>query len=448
MSPQQGKTCLPLLLLIFLFMACSVEIRDPPLLVIQTPASLNVTEGSTLSMQCRIEGNVSSISSWFKWYVCKTGGKWKVNDTFQISTKSSAQGSNLTLMTADVEDSGHYECQAGDSESSAWSNGTQVTVNGIMDLMVHQTPESITEVEGANVTMECHFRTVGRLSTMYVKWLKGEAEIKLASKNDSLIIHEDRKESVASLMLKNVNMSDSGSYRCKVEISSRSLTGLGNTSRVNIKIHDLQVNQTPPSINRTEGETLTIQCRYRVNSRLSYGVTWHKNGHEMKMAGAARMNNSEGLASLVLSNIQKSDSGMYSCDFGRNVRGNGTRVIVLEKQPDSNPITPGSGPGVGPGPGIGIGIGAGVGVGAGVILLLLVIALLVWKYKLKPKDSSKTGCASMEEDRKLHPGLTNQVSDVTYANLHFQKREVQPAAEVIYAEVKGPKQRDGKLSRT
>ncbi|XP_053127585.1 titin-like isoform X4 [Hemicordylus capensis] len=355
MSPQQGKTCLPLLLLIFLFMACSVEIRDPPLLVIQTPASLNVTEGSTLSMQCRIEGNVSSISSWFKWYVCKTGGKWKVNDTFQISTKSSAQGSNLTLMTADVEDSGHYECQAGDSESSAWSNGTQVTVNGIMDLMVHQTPESITEVEGANVTMECHFRTVGRLSTMYVKWLKGEAEIKLASKNDSLIIHEDRKESVASLMLKNVNMSDSGSYRCKVEISSRSLTGLGNTSRVNIK----------------------------------------------------------------------------------------------KKQPDSNPITPGSGPGVGPGPGIGIGIGAGVGVGAGVILLLLVIALLVWKYKLKPKaDSSKTGCASMEEDRKLHPGLTNQVSDVTYANLHFQKREVQPAAEVIYAEVKGPKQRDGKLSRT
>ncbi|XP_053127392.1 uncharacterized protein LOC128334517 isoform X2 [Hemicordylus capensis] len=129
MSPQRDKTLLPLMLLIFLTMECSVEVRDPPLLVIQTPASLNVTEGSTLSMQCRIEGNISSISSWFMWYVRKTDGKWKVNDTVQISTKRSAQGTNLTLMTADVEDSGHYECQAGDSEISAWSNGTQVTVN-------------------------------------------------------------------------------------------------------------------------------------------------------------------------------------------------------------------------------------------------------------------------------------------------------------------------------
>lgn len=49
-------------------------------------------------------------------------------------------------------------------------------------------------------------------------------------------------------------------------------------------------------------------------------------------------------------------------------------------------------------------------------------------------QNKQTFCASLSCQQLLP--LASQASDVTYADLHFNKRDVKPDAEVVYAEVK------------
>ncbi|XP_065422956.1 P-selectin-like isoform X1 [Chrysemys picta bellii] len=112
----------------------------------------------------------------------------------------------------------------------------------ITDLMVNQTPTSVSDFEGSELTMNCTFKTVNNHSTMYVRWYNyGTEALKTELVNDSDVIttlHLDN--GFASLTLKNANSSDTGTYVCEVGITARNLSVSGAGTQVTIT----PVNQT------------------------------------------------------------------------------------------------------------------------------------------------------------------------------------------------------------
>ncbi|XP_033014567.1 muscle M-line assembly protein unc-89-like, partial [Lacerta agilis] len=301
------------------------------------------------------------------------------------------------------------------ADSGFCNNGTQVAVVEITDLEVNQTSGPIHEVEGANVTIECRFRTVGRNSSMYVSWDKDGLAIEQANKTGSYRITQNLRAGFASLTLTNATVSDSGFYKCNVGREPRNQSNsAGIASQVVITMANLSVIQSPAFIQGMEGQKLIINCSIAVakNVRLlPYSVTWYKNGtdgHEEEVTGTDRsLNMTTGLASLVLPNVQRNDSGTYRCAVGSNGRGNGTMVTISGKQ--NHPPPP-----------------------------------ISFLQGMRCKESTIETEAASTKEAGTHLPLTSRQKEVTYASLRFNKKEVEPDAAVIYAEVRTkPKQRAG-----
>ncbi|XP_044843603.1 uncharacterized protein LOC123349512 [Mauremys mutica] len=106
----------------------------------------------------------------------------------------------------------------------------------ITDLMVNQTPASVSDLEGSELTMNCTFKTVNNHSPMYVRWYNyGTEGLKQELVNESDVIttlHLDN--GFASLTLKNANSSNTGTYVCEVGITARNLSVSGAGTQVTI----------------------------------------------------------------------------------------------------------------------------------------------------------------------------------------------------------------------
>nr|XP_028595129.1 cell adhesion molecule-related/down-regulated by oncogenes-like isoform X1 [Podarcis muralis] len=437
---------LPCLLFLLFLHVGSIMNAVPDSSVIQTPANVTVEEGSTVNMQCRFNGPSTKWS--IKWYKVKGNEQVELlnSSLVHIFTHLKDKLSNLTLKSVDLKDTGTYLCNVIDENFQHLNTGTNVTIIEITDFEVNQTSGPIHEVEGADVTIECRFRTVGRNSSMYVSWDKDGLAVEQANKTGSYRITQNLRAGFASLTLTNATVSDSGLYVCNVGREPRNQTkSSGIASHVVITTANLSVIQSPAFIQGMEGQTLIINCSIAVakNVRLlPYSVTWYKNGtdgHEEEVTGAGRtLSATTGLASLILPSVQRNDSGMYRCAVGSNGRGNGTMVTISErdKQPETDSGSPGAG--------IGAGIGAGAGGAAGILLLLLLLSVLAWRYKKRAKESTTETEAAATKEAGTHLPLTSRQKELTYASLRFNKKEVEPDAGVIYAEVRRkPKQRAG-----
>ncbi|XP_034975792.2 titin-like [Zootoca vivipara] len=444
-SLQQGKMGLPCLLFLLLLHVGFIMHAAPHSSVIQTPATVTVKEGSTLNMQCSFSGNATKWA--INWYKVKGDENVALYNSSPIHIFQNLEDklSNFSLEYVDLKDSGTYLCNFCSAECGPFSNGTKVTITEITDFEVNQTSGPIREVEGVDVTLECRFRTVGRNSSMYVSWDKDGLAVEQANKTGSYRIIQNLRAGFSSLTLTNATVSDTGTYICNVGRDPRNQSkSSGIASHVVITMANLSVIQSPAFIQGMEGQTLIINCSVAVAKNvplLPYSVTWYKNGtdgHEEVVTGAGRtLSMTTGLASLVLNNVQRNDSGTYRCAVGSNGRGNGTMVTISErdKQLETDSGSPGAG--------IGARIGAGAGAAAGILILLL-LSVLAWRYKKVAKESTtETEAVSTKEAGTRLP-LTGRQKELTYASLRFNKKEVEPDAGVIYAEVRTkPKQRAG-----
>ncbi|XP_030437961.1 titin-like isoform X1 [Gopherus evgoodei] len=320
------------------------EITD--LMVNQTPTNVSDLEGSELTMNCTFKTVNNHSTMYVRWYNYGTEGLKKelVNESEVITTLHLDNGfATLTLKNANSSNTGTYVCEVGITTKNLSGNGTgtQVTIK-IPKLMVNQTPASIQESEGSNLTMECRFTELKNHRTLYVKWYKhngtGGTKKELMSEKGGGSAALDLEKGFALFTLKNVNVTDTGTYMCEVGSTARNWSASGAGTQVTITPVDLLVIQSPAFVKEEEGKPLTIACRFRALEKPSakYSVKWYKNrtdGLEKELKNKAgsvttTLDFSTGLASLNLTKASMNDSGFYRCDFGKNGRGKGTRVMI------------------------------------------------------------------------------------------------------------------------
>ncbi|XP_065422996.1 polymeric immunoglobulin receptor-like isoform X2 [Chrysemys picta bellii] len=210
----------------------------------QTPPYIRAMEGSEFTIECTFNTSNNSTKWYAEWYKTRKYVTEKLSsgtDRIISSEDKEKRSLSLTVKKANVTDSGTYVCWVGNRDGTSPGKGTQVTINEITDLMVNQTPTSVSDFEGSELTINCTFKTVNN-STMYVRWYHyGTEALKTELVNDSDVIttlHLDN--GFASLTLKNANSSNTGTYVCEVGITARSLSVSGAGTQVTIT----PVNQT------------------------------------------------------------------------------------------------------------------------------------------------------------------------------------------------------------
>ncbi|KAM7147048.1 uncharacterized protein RBU57_014140 [Macrochelys suwanniensis] len=203
------------------------EITD--LMVNQTPTSFSDLEGSELTMNCTFRTVNNHSTMYVRWYNYVTKGLKKelVNDHNVITTLHLDNGfASLTLKNANSSNTGTYVCEVGSTARNLSGNGTGTSVTiEIPKLMVNQTPANIHASEGSDLTMECRFTVWNKHNTLYVKWYKhngtGGRKKEPISERGWGSAALDLEKGFASFTLKNVNVTDTGTYMCEVGSTAR-----------------------------------------------------------------------------------------------------------------------------------------------------------------------------------------------------------------------------------
>ncbi|XP_043350863.1 netrin receptor DCC-like isoform X4 [Dermochelys coriacea] len=438
MSLQLANIFLPLLLHLRLRMGAA-ENTATVLLVNMSPPYICAMEGSEFTIECTFNTSNNSIKWFAEWNKTRNNVTEKVcnrTDRIILSADKEKRSLYLTVKKADITDSGTYICGVGSKQGTSPGKGTQVTIHDFPKLMVNQTPANINASEGSDLTMECRFTALKKYNTWYVKWYKhngtGGMKKELMSERGWGSAALALEKGFVSFALKNVNVTDTGTYVCEVGSTVRNSSVSGVGTQVTITPVDLLVNQMPAVMNGLEGKMLTIECRFKVvkDSSTMYSVTWYKkgaDGHEKELKNGTgivttALDSSKGLASLTLIKINRNDSGLYRCDFGKNGVGKGTRVTIQahDQRLMSSYIVPGA--------------------AAGTLLFLLVFGILLWRWR----QCSKEPLQSRSEAEMNQMEMSSPPADeVTYVDLNFHKRDAKAEEEVVYTEVKiQPKQRD------
>ncbi|KAG8143885.1 hypothetical protein E2320_001028 [Naja naja] len=276
---------------------------------------------------------------------------------------------------------------------------------------VIQRPLFLNASESSDVTLNC--KVEGNVSSKwFVNWIKVGKKEKLKNSNRIFVIKNETDKS-STLTLKSAVVNDSGIYHC--EVGHLKVLEKGRTNVTIWEKPNVTVDQVPQHTNKKAGANVSITCRFnRVDNCNLIQVTWYKDNQEFPSPQHCEKQK----VFLKLQNVDVKDSGNYPSQPA-NIDGGGRQSGPPSQTTES-----------------GIGIPVGVGVAVGTLVFLLLLGVLVWRSKRKNK-------VAKEAPKNT---LTKRMSDVTYADIRFHKREAQPDTEVVYAEVrsgtKRPEHRD------
>ncbi|XP_073164546.1 cell adhesion molecule CEACAM2-like isoform X2 [Lepidochelys kempii] len=420
------------------------EITD--LMVNQTPTNFSDLEGSEFTMNCTFKTVNNHSTMYVRWYETERLKKELVNESDVMTTLHLDNGfASLTLKNANSSNTGTYICEVGITARNLSGNGkgTQVTIENFPKLTVNQTPVNIEVSEGSDLTMECRFTVLKKHNTLYVKWYKhngtGGTKKELMSEEGWGSGALALEEGFVSFALKNVNVTDTGTYVCEVGSTARNWSASGAGTQVTIThFPKLMVNQTPVNIEVSEGSDLTMECRFTVlKKHNTLYVKWYKHngtgGTKKELMsekgwGSGALALEKGFVSFALKNVNVTDTGTYVCEVGSTARnwsasGAGTQVTITSHYQwlMSSYIA--------------------AGAAAGTILFLLVLGILLWRWRQCSKEPLQS--RSEAEMTQMETSSPPPADEVTYVDLNFHKRDAKAEEDVVYTEVKiRPKQRD------
>ncbi|XP_035849739.1 hemicentin-1-like isoform X2 [Sander lucioperca] len=264
---------------------------------------------------------------------------------------------SFTLKNVNINDTGAYECRVeSDSKSKKRANTNSEPIR-IIYLQVTDPADVIVVAvyPGDDVILPCQ-AAERYIST--VKWTRPDLEpdtvllsrdghLKTDDQHPSFkdrveLVDRDLKDRDVSLILKNVNINDTGTYKCGVKT--------GGTVELIIRIIHLQVREPAdlPVVTVHPGQDAILPCQ-AVEPSISV-VEWSRDEcilfysdketdtiiHNPSYKGRVDLSGKElkgGDASLILKNVSSTDNGTYECRVGSADSRRKKRSII-----DSDPI--------------------------------------------------------------------------------------------------------------
>lgn len=272
----------------------------PTKIVEQSPGVKDVPEGSDITLECRVETDPKLQDS------LKINWLYN-NQELHDDSKVDPQGHNhvdIKIKSASKSDTGFYQCVASSSKDEDRSEIVQVIVR--QKTIIESSQQQINALQGESATVKCNHDTDPELQdSLTVDWFKDAMKVK-----DDDRISKKPKE----LIINNLLVSDTGSYKCKVSTSVESV----ESEPLDLKIYKNSILTNQPENKKIfAGSELILTCEAEIDTSLTaQGVlwTWFRNSDIVK-----EETGSSGLSNFVLANTNKEDSALYHCKLTTNL---------------------------------------------------------------------------------------------------------------------------------
>ncbi|KAM8864759.1 basement membrane-specific heparan sulfate proteoglycan core protein isoform 8-T8 [Spinachia spinachia] len=291
-----------------------------------TPLVLNVQQGQRAEFRCTATGNPTAAIEWI-------GGPGN-----RMSPRAVVRGGVLTFAAVDAADEGDYTCKAlnthGEHTARVSLFVQKSNPSGLgTKPQVQVSPQNIQAHEGDNLRLYC--RATG-VPTPKLTWQKNGGQIVPKAipshgfhqfKSNSLDVLQRRIEElqarmdrtdIGTLLIPNVQMSDSGTYTC---VGSNSIGSSGAPIRVSVLKGDHSasvVSIQPSTADVQEGQNLELNCLAPGNPPPQ--VTW------TKASGRLSFNHQVVGSQLRILSASAQDSGEYVCRVEGNPGNTGSHV--------------------------------------------------------------------------------------------------------------------------
>ncbi|XP_014916453.1 carcinoembryonic antigen-related cell adhesion molecule 1-like isoform X1 [Poecilia latipinna] len=374
----------------------SLELYEPVSNVRVSTLSADLIEfTSSLHLSCSSSG--SSLS--FIWM--KGNSEVTTNNRVQITTNE--ENSNLTIVNVTRNDQGSYTCNVSNPVSSVISDPVDISVNSPVS-NVKVTPDVTQLIEfSGSVSFSCSSSG----SSLSFLWINSSS---LISASDRVQITDGGSK----LKIFNVTRYDDGSYSCHV--SNPASSAISDPLHLSVSYGPENVNLKSQSQKYPEGSNIRLSCS--ADSRPNASFQWFFNGNVLPGSGSQ----------LELLNVQKNQSGNYSCQAfnSRTSRYQTSEVSIISIDDASKPA--------------GLVGGAIAGI---VITCLLVLAAgaaggyFIYKRRKDVKPGPHSGTTEQQHDYENMPKIKknkNKEESHIYENSAATQRSKEP--EHVYEEMR------------
>ncbi|XP_071022343.1 sialoadhesin-like, partial [Oncorhynchus clarkii lewisi] len=235
--------------------------------ILESPA-LPVTVGDSVTLRCRYQGTPSDLTADF------------YKDGSLIRTETTGE---MTIPAVSKSDEGLYKCTNSEGESpESWMTVTDLSLPASMSV----SPDRSQFFEYESVSLSCEDQ--GNSA--------GWRVVRNAERGILSECNTDWGEQQGSSCIVSLIPSDSGVYWCE--------SGSGEHSNaVNITVHAGAVILESPALPVTEGDTVTLRCRYQ-GTLSDLTADFYKAGSLIR---------AETTGEMTIPAVSKSDEGLYKC---------------------------------------------------------------------------------------------------------------------------------------
>ncbi|XP_078352640.1 hemicentin-1-like isoform X3 [Oculina patagonica] len=274
------------------------------------PHNTAAIEGDNVALSCNATGNPEPTISW-----SRNGSPIDIIGNSRISfTEGKSQ---LTITNVNRTDSGEYRCVANNSLGNDTSNAATLDVQYQPMITAH--PQNTAAIEGDNVALSCN--ATGNPEPT-ISWSRNGSPIDISG-NSRISFTEGKRQ----LNIANVNRTDSGEYRCVA--NDRLGNDTSNAATLDVQ-YPSKITAHPQSVRKTEGENVTLSCNADGNP--VPGISWIKNGDPVDTKENPRIRFSDDKKLLIITNVNRTDSGEYRCVANNSLGNDTSSVATLDIQ--------------------------------------------------------------------------------------------------------------------
>uniref|UniRef100_A0A3Q3B3T9 Ig-like domain-containing protein n=1 Tax=Kryptolebias marmoratus TaxID=37003 RepID=A0A3Q3B3T9_KRYMA len=308
--------------------SCStfIAVKEPPT-IRKDLQTLEAVKGAAAHLECEIAGTAPFEISWLKNKKPLTS-----DQKFRIISQDSL--SRLEIQTFESADVGDYQCVISNDVG-------KVTTKALAKLKeppsFSKRVESVTAVLGNSVKLQ---GTIKGSSPITVKWKKDSEILRDDDPNIRMVFENN----VAILSIAAVAISHGGKYSCQAENEA----GQQKCEATLTVQEPARIVEPAESISVTAGDSATLECTISGSPELK--VKWFKDGKEMIKSGAKfQPEFKDSSATLRISRLEKTDSGVYKCRASNSAgfkETSGTLYVkeppVFTEKPDNQDVIPGA----------------------------------------------------------------------------------------------------------